>query len=1094
MSGLQKQNAEVGSKNKLFVVGIGASAGGLSALEKLFSYLPVYSGAAFVVIQHLSPDFKSLMKELLERRTQMNVYQVTEGMELEPNSVYLIPPGKNLILDNNLLHLEARKKDKNNKLELNFPIDLFFKSLAKNYAENSIGVILSGSGTDGTRGLRAINEAGGVALVQTPETAEFDGMPRSAIATGVVNQILPPQELARLIYQCIVSPINASETECNKISILDSSSLKKITNLLIKLENLDFSHYKTSTLSRRIHRRRLINNFEDIASYIEFLQTSTEERATLSSDLLINVTHFFRDKKAWENLQNNILPILIKKAEPKEELRFWVTACSTGEEAYSLAILVNEALMDLDKELRVKIFATDIDRTALEKASLGFYPHSIANDLTTERLNRYFAPKHNGYQVIRKLREMMIFSPQDLTKDAGFTRMHLISCRNVLIYMQPQLQQYVLRNLHFSLTDKGILFLGEAESVGILESEFQLLDKKWKIYQKRRNIRLPMTLTANPKIITNSLWRSSLNSTQKFKAESLREQSLKRILSESNSIVLLINSDCQLLHVCGDGSKIFKAPDGDFAADITNMVLPPLQLPLSIALNRVKNEKKSFLYTGIKLKNDDKVYKIDLKVIPPELESVTDSFNLVLISYFPLSQAQPRTKPETFQADNEAQRRFLELEQELQVTRENLQTLVEELETTNEEQQASNEELTASNEELQSTNEELHSVNEELHTVNIEYQGKIQELTELNNDIDNLLRSTDIGVIFLDSQLKIRKFTPAAIEAISLRQADIDRPLEELSHNIDCPDLFQLLRDVLQKKKPIEREVKLKKRDFYFLMRINPYQTEDRQVQGIVISFVKINEIKKVQQQLEQTLLELETRKSEINRFFHLSLDMLCIASFDGHFKQINHSFSKILGYKSEELLARPFINFVHPDDVQATRKEIQRLAEGHDTIGFENRYRCQNGSYRCFRWMATVYQEAIYATAHDFTEQKLAQELQYRQLAAIESSSDGIAILNDDKFIYLNQAHVDLFGYTNSEELIGQSWHILYKPEQLAQFEQKIFPVLLEQKKWQGIIKAKHRDGYTFNEELTLSFTPTGDLICICPISFAISSMISRS
>ena len=889
----QNKGSIINSDNKdnnFIVVGIGASAGGLSALEELFAHLPVDSGAAFVVIQHLSPDFKSLMKELLERRTEMSVYRVREGMELQPNSVYLIPPGKNLVVDDNLLRLEERKKDRNNKRELNFPIDLFFQSLAKNYAENSIGVILSGSGSDGTRGLRAISESGGVTLVQEPETAEFDGMPLSAIATGIVNQILPPKELAQLIYQCITSPLNADETQLNNIAVLKSTNLKEITSTLIELENLDFSYYKISTMSRRIHRRRLINNLENIADYIEFLKSSKEERKTLCSDLLINVTHFFRDRPAWENLENNILPVLIEKALPKEELRFWITACSTGEEAYSLAILVNEALVDSDKELKVKIFATDIDRTALEKASLGMYSQSIANDISPERLHRYFIAKDDGYQVMRKLREMMIFSPHDLTKDAGFTRMHLISCRNVLIYMQPQLQHQVLRNLHFSLIDKGILFLGEAETVGAFEAEFKSLDSKWKIYQKRRNIRLPIPLKPNPKTSVTSLLRSSTNLHPKLKTESMREQSLKRILNESNSIILLVSQDNHLLHVCGDVSQIFQAPDGDFGNEVTRMVVFPLQLPLNIALHRVKKEKKSVLYTGIKI-NDD-IGNINLKVIPPEAEHESGNFNLVQIDYCPTSIATEETlQPEKFEVDNEAQRRFSELDRELKETRENLQALVEELESTNEEQQASNEELTASNEELQSTNEELHSVNEELHTVNIEYQSKIQELTELNNDIDNLLKSTDIGVIFLDSELRIRKFTPAATEAIALRRADIDRPLEELSYKIDCSDLLQLLESVLENKQPIEKEVKLKQQDFYFLMRINPYQTEDGHDSGIVISFVKVNEVKKVQRQLEGTLTALQQSEAKLNQL-NRELEARVEARTD-ELEQVNTSLQK---------------------------------------------------------------------------------------------------------------------------------------------------------------------------------------------------------
>ena len=885
--------------HNFFVVGIGASAGGLSALEELFTNLPTDSGAAFVVIQHLSPDFKSLMKELLQRRTDMAVYRVTEGMKLQPNSVYLIPPGKNLEIKDNLLRLEERKKDKNQKLELNFPIDIFFQSLAQNYGEQGIGVILSGSGSDGTRGLRAINEAGGISLVQEPSTSEFDGMPRSAISTGVVNQILPPRELAQLIYQCIVAPLDSPETDSNRGNLLDTSSLQEISSILVAAEDLDFSHYKSSTLSRRIHRRRLINNSQNIENYITLLNSSAEERKILCSDLLINVTYFFRNPKAWENLENNILPVLIEQAQPGEELRFWVTACSTGEEAYSLAILVSEALLDNEKSIKVKIFATDIDRTALEKASLGIYSPSIANDMSTELLQRHFIAKDNGYRVRRKLREMMIFSPHDLTKDAGFTRMHLISCRNVLIYMQSDLQYQVFRNLHFSLINQGILFLGEAETLGAFEPEFKPLDKKWKFYQKRRDIRLPLPLRITSKTTTNLTANSLLHSpptklnNRRFKMVSMREESLKRILNDSNSVALLVDKDNRLLHVCGNTSKIFQPLDGEIVTDVTKMIVLPLKLPLNTALHRVKKEQKSVLYTGIKLQHQDDFYEITLKVIPPDAEQESGDFFLVQIERQKMVQPQTVPQGEDFAIDNEAQRTILELEHELQQTRENLQALVEELETTNEEQQASNEELTASNEELQSTNEELHSVNEELHTVNIEYQSKIQELTELNNDIDNLLKSTDIGVIFLDRELTIRKFTPSATDAIALRQTDIDRPLEELSYKIECPGLIELLKEVIKTKQTKELEVKLKNSNSYLLMRVNLYQTEERQDDGIVISFIKIDEIKKVQSTLETTLIDLRSRETELSQLNQqleqrVAERTTSLASFSDKLKQLH--------------------------------------------------------------------------------------------------------------------------------------------------------------------------------------------------------------
>ncbi|MBE9042537.1 diguanylate cyclase, partial [Oscillatoriales cyanobacterium LEGE 11467] len=402
-----------------FVVGIGASAGGLRALEIFFENLTIDTGAAFVVIQHLSPDFKSLMKELLERRTRMAIYRVTDGMKLEPNSVYLIPPGKNLFLEQNRLHLfeqEARSRHK-----LNFPIDIFLESLATNYADRAIGVILSGTGSDGTRGLQAINEAGGFAMVQEPETAEFDGMPRTAISTGVVDRVLAPRELAQTIERLVRSPKAPQMARQDSNSFLDTDRLQRISSILAQYEDTDFSHYKTTTLSRRIHRRYLISGCQNFEDFIRLLESSSEERATLRHDLLISVTQFFRDRLPWNFLKTRVVPDLIDGAQPQEELRCWVTACATGEEAYSLAILLEEAIARSNKSIRFKIFATDIDKIALEKAARGIYPLTIINEIEPRHIERYFTRKSDAFQVSRQLREKILFAPHDLTKNAGFT-------------------------------------------------------------------------------------------------------------------------------------------------------------------------------------------------------------------------------------------------------------------------------------------------------------------------------------------------------------------------------------------------------------------------------------------------------------------------------------------------------------------------------------------------------------------------------------------------------------------------------------------------------------------------------------------------
>ncbi len=851
------------SDNRFFVVGIGASAGGLHALEEFFDNMSVDSGAAFVVIQHLSPDFKSLMQELLQRRTSMVVQRVTDGMTLEPNSVYLIPPGKNLIVKDSVLRL-SKREDKNHS-GVNFPIDLFLESLATDYAERSIGVILSGSGSDGAHGLRRISEAGGVALVQEPTTAEFDGMPRSALATGVVNQVLPPRELAQLIYEYTLQPLNNPEIDLDPNQLLDSTKFKQILEVILAEEGLDFSHYKPTTLSRRIHRRCLINKCRSIKDYLYSLQTSSEERRVLCADLLISVTNFFRDETAWEHLENNVIPLLIEQSQPQEELRFWVTACATGEEAYSLAILLDEALTDCNKQLKVKIFATDLDRVALEKASQGFYPATIANHLTPERLRKYFVAKDDGFEIVRKIREMLIFAPHDLTKDAGFTKMHLITCRNVLIYMQPSLQYQVLRNLHFSLVPKGILFLGEAETLGEFEEEFIPLDKKWKIYQKRRNIRLPLPVQGINKIRRISPLQNIYQSQVQSRREPRLEKALTVLLQQQKATCLLVDNKYDAIELFDDLAGVLQLPKGQLTKEVVKLVIPPLQLPLNAALRRAKKENQSVLYTNIRLDDSATPRHVTLKVDFYQDNKLAGDFFLVTIQE-EKTVSMPKMEGEQFEIGSEAQRRIFELEYELQQTRENLQALVEELETTNEEQQASNEELIASNEELQSTNEELHSVNEELHTVNIEYQSKIQELIELNNDIDNLLTSTEIGVIFLDKELKIRKFTPAAKKAINLRDTDINRPLEELSCKIDYPNLVELLQSVITKEESLELEVKLKHSQSFLLMRVNLYRLDDHNYDGIVVSFVELDEIKKVQKQLEETLAELENREQQLGQ------------------------------------------------------------------------------------------------------------------------------------------------------------------------------------------------------------------------------------
>ncbi|MEO1559671.1 MAG: chemotaxis protein CheB, partial [Cyanobacteria bacterium J06632_19] len=487
----------------MFVVGIGASAGGLQAIEEFFQNMPNDSGAAFVIVQHLSPNFKSLMKEILQRHTRMDISKVTDGMELAPNSIYLIPADKNLIIEDGSLHLVKREDQKH--IKPNFPIDLFFNSLAKNYGEHAIGVVLSGTGSDGSIGLQAINEAKGIVLVQEPSTAEFDGMPLSAIAAlnlqnlprrnlNGISQVTSPAELAELIHTYLISPISIKQEYINSSLGLDDKKLCQITDILSQYQQVNFSFYKRSTLSRRIHRRCSAHYCNNIEEYIQILQKSDKEKQALFQDLSITVTSFFRDKGAWECLSQKVIPELIERTQTDEELRFWVGGCATGEEAYSLAILVDEALEKFQKQLRVKIFTTDINEEALEKAAIGIYSKDIVGSVNPQRLEKYFIPRQDSFQVKRKLRDMLIFAAHDLTKDVGFTRINLVTCRNMLIYLQPELQRRVLQNLHFSLKNQGILFLGDSEHLGDLEDEFIPIIRKHKIFYKRRDVTLNMPI------------------------------------------------------------------------------------------------------------------------------------------------------------------------------------------------------------------------------------------------------------------------------------------------------------------------------------------------------------------------------------------------------------------------------------------------------------------------------------------------------------------------------------------------------------------------------------------------------------------------
>ncbi|MCG8512153.1 MAG: chemotaxis protein, partial [Rhodospirillales bacterium] len=600
----------------------------------------------------------------------------------------------------------------------NFPIDAFFESLASDQGDRSIGIVLSGTGSDGTQGIRHISEAGGLVSVQDPETAEFDGMPQSCIATGLAHFIQAPDQLARSIYDYVKRVDYDADKQLHiQPEIVSHESLAELHALLRADDGVDCSHYKASTIARRVSRRMLITGHERIEEYLRTLATDSQERAALRNDLLIGVTSFFRDPAAWKVIETQVIPKLVENAD--ETLRIWVTACSTGEEVYTLGMLLKEALSRVNKRLQLKIFATDIDKQALEQASAGRYPKNIIAELGEERLARFFKQEGDRYVIRRELRESIIFSPHNLMRDAPFTKIDMVTCRNVLIYMQPELQDRVLGTLHFSLRQRGVLFLGSAETVGDLLPEFTIIDRRWKIFEKKRDAVLPIERRRLMPPRLEPVSRPATTSEgSMFRTDAIVSAAYRQLMQQMGGLCLVLSPNLQILHVFGDRQSYLNIPEGLGTTDVTQMLPRDLVLPLRTAVHRARSGTEPVSYSAIKVAQDDEVRLVNMDISAHEVRRGGEEFLIVLLSETEI--AETTQDKQQFEISSAAAERIDELERELQRSRENLQATIEELETTNEEQQASNEELLASNEELQSTNEELHSVNEELYTVNAE--------------------------------------------------------------------------------------------------------------------------------------------------------------------------------------------------------------------------------------------------------------------------------------------------------------------------------------------------------------------------------------
>lgn len=904
------------------IIAVGASAGGLEALKAFFSNLGDDDINTYVVIQHLSPDYKSMMGELLAKSTSLIIEQIKDNMEILPGRIYLIPPVSNLVIENGMLHLLDKPKNQ----KLNLPIDMFLQSLAEYKKEEAIAVILSGTGSDGTRGIRAIKEYEGMVMVQDPEEAKFDGMPRSAIHTGLVDYVVSVKEMGAELQNFINAPavLHFSEDDIE----YDEETLKKILNLVNEDTGLDFREYKHSTLARRVARRVSVCKCGSLQDYYALLKQTPDEIPILYREFLIGVTKFFRDSRVWDILRDEVIPKLIESKKDGEVLKIWDVACSTGEEAYSLGMLLSEEMERQNKRLEVKIFATDISQKHLNIGSQGIYSESIVADVDLHLLQKYFISKSKGYQVVEQVRRMVIFSRHNVLKNPPFSNMEMILCRNLLIYFQPSIQRKALNVLHYGLKEGGILVLGTSESVQTHGEHFEDISRKWKIY---RNVNPTNRMNSENLHSTSSRLLENLPSKIKREKRTPVNTSQQKFLGELSDAILeqfggasvFIDSEYNILQAVGELRKYANLPVSGFSINLKDMLSNELKHIVQATVKKAEKENKKTIYKNATYEHNGETKGLDLMVKPFRIHNLNNEINFALTFIEKEVKESDMMEVEKVTLNSKTAEYIQELEEDLKKTKVELQSSLEEIETSNEELQAANEELLASNEELQSTNEELQSVNEEINTVNAENVQKMDDLANLNADMNNLLESIDIGTIFLDNSLRIRKFTPAIKKHFSLISTDVGRPIENFTTSFGTnkgrKGLVDRCRRVMETGKKIERHI-ISKEGHHYLQRISPFINSSQKIEGIVITFVDIETLQKAQERLSASERKFKSFY-EKDPVLHFSVDPHTTLIVECNEKAVEK-----LGYSSkEELIGRPMYE-LYEDESQLQALKLNKL------------------------------------------------------------------------------------------------------------------------------------------------------------------------
>lgn len=931
------------AKINFHIAGIGASAGGFEALEQFFQNMPVDSGIGFVVIQHLDPKSKGMMPELLRRITKMKVVEVKESMPVEPNVLYTIPPNTVMSVMNGILHLFEPPADSG----VRYPIDTFFASLAKDNGCNCSGTILSGMGDDGVKGVAEIQKSGGYVLVQDPASAKYDAMPSNTIETLEPDVVDIPAALPAKLLELL-----KKNTRRQKLLSIDKSSFQKILLLLRSSTGTDFSGYKKNTLYRRIERRMSVHQITKVQQYIKFLMENNTETEILFKEILIGVTSFFRDSATWEHLRDRILPEILSTSSTPDVIRVWIPACSTGEEAYSLAIIFKEAVEKIrpDRHFILQIFATDLDSDSIDHARKGTFPLTIAETVSQVRLDRFFIRENSGYRVRPEIREMIIFAVQNVISNPPFTKIDLLLCRNFLIYIEPELQKKLLHLFHYSLQPGGILLLGNAESIGNCHNLFDTLEPRFRLFIKK-GITQPAEVLEIPAGITSKKTGQNKTGSSAVQTDNFQSVVEQLLLKEFAPLGLLLNQSGDILYISGRSGQFLEPPTGKVNWNIFAMLHERLRSDFSILFRRALQSGNKETALDIRFQNDGVNRSVDM--IIQLLQKPEQLFGLVLVVL------SSKIVPIEIQTNISVQDKENILEYELQKARENLQSLQEEMQTSQEELKSSNEELQSTNEELQSTNEELttskeemQSLNEELQSVNLELQMKVDEYSRINNDMENLLNSTEIATIFLDKNLNIRRFTQQATKIAKLIQSDIGRPFTDLTSEINYPELAHDAREVLRSLIFIEKPVaSLDGR--WFNVRIIPYRTFDDRIDGLVITFTDITNIMLLKEGFRET-------SQVLGNLIKFSKSVAFAISPAGKILEFNEAAEKLFGKSRTEVIDRNYFEMFVPDDLRSAAKieMLSKFAE-KNPVSLTNFVTGKNGENIRVEWLfSKMYDE----------------------------------------------------------------------------------------------------------------------------------------